>query len=172
MALPTLTVSLQELLGEDGEGLDLSDRIVNQAGQCLCDAMRPEIREQIKQSVDLRIKEQIGGMIDKVFSEVLYDTDSYGRRRTDQPFTMTELVVKKAVEYLEKRVDERGQDSGYSDKNMSRVMWIAKKAAEEIVAKELAPVVEQAKAEIKAQVGNKLAAAFKAALKDAAACFA
>lgn len=172
MALPTLTVSLAELLGEDGEGLDLSDRIVNQAGQCLCDSMRPEIRETIKKIVEQKTRETVAAMIDKVFEQQMKNTDAYGNPKDGETFTMTELILRKVNEYLGEKVTQNGNKAGYGDQSQSRLLWMAASAAKLAVDKELQPAIKAAQDEVKAQIGNKLSAAFKAALKDAAACFA
>lgn len=171
MALPTLTVSLAELLSEDGEGLDLSDRIVNQAGQCLCDAMRPEIRETIKGIVEQKTRETVAAMIDKVFEQQMKNTDAYGNPKDGETFTMTELILRKVNEYLCEKVTANGNKAGYGDQSQSRLIWMAATAAKLAVEKELAPAIKAAQDEVKAQIGNKLAA-FKAALKDAASAFA
>lgn len=171
MPLPTITVDLAELLGEDGEPQTLADRIVEEAGRMLANEISNEVKAEIRKEVTIAVQQKAVAKIEEVFASQLYETDEWGTKRNEKPLTMAEMVLKETMKHLGERVSESGR-SDYGDKCMTRLSWIAKRAAEECVKDQLQPHIKQAQDMIKAEIGNKLAAAFKAALKDAAGAFA
>lgn len=171
MPLPTVTVDLAELLGEDGEPQTLADRIVEQAARMLVEQFSGETKREIRDQVTLEIKQRAAERIEQVFKTEFFQTDAYGNRRGDKPQTMVEIVTDFAMKHLGEKVNKDGRQD-YGELNMTRLAWIAMRAAEETVKNHLEPAIKQAQDKIKAEVGNKLGNAFKAALKDAAASFA
>jgi len=121
--------------------------------------------ERVLRTIDDHVAKVIGEISESPF----IPTDKWGQRK-GEPVTLRELMANAATRWLEEKVNQHGNTSGYDNK-ISRIEWLAHKTAEEVFKSDLAATVAQIKAtiqaNIQARVGNEIAQAVARLLSPA-----
>lgn len=157
------TLDLDE---RDEDGVTMRDRIVADA----CKQIRDDYVCELKKIVLESSKNQLTGAIQDQLAIIMAtpypDTDPYGNKKNDKPKTIVERIIEEAMKYVTEKVNDRGCSPDYNQVSMSRMTYMAKQAAAELIKSELADEIKTIKEEFRTAFKGRLAAAIQTAMAE------
>lgn len=150
-------------LDEDGNGrgpVTVLDAIIAEAGRQLVERIVKDTSgyggmvNRAREVRDEILTERLAPLIEDALTRSVQPTDGYGQPK-GEPTTLAEIITKQAETWL--RAPRAENRSGYGPQK-TNVQWLVEEATTRTFQQELAPVVAQAKAEVRAAVQEKGAA--------------
>lgn len=148
--------------GEDSYGsapVTLADAIAAEVARNLRDDERwPALRERFLKIRDEEIREQIRPVVAEAVNSPVQRTNGYGSP-VGEPFSLTELILKEARDYLSKR-------DGYDRDRPTVAEKLIREAVDRTVKTELAQAISDEKATVVAAVRAKAADLIAQSVKE------
>lgn len=135
---------------------EVQDAVVKELVSDLNRRIERNLSEEVRLQVSAAINGRVESIVMGVFDEGFQETNRYGEVTNPRKITMKELIEKKAVEWLQQKVDRSGVASSWSD-SKERSIYIAEKHAEELIQKVLKPAVDEIVKSIKSEAQGKIA---------------
>lgn len=141
------------------------DDVINKAVEHLADidsgeimsVIRDEVRKEIAKTAPAVIAKALTEAVDNILNLEYQQLDEWGDPKKGQAKTsLRELVKKRAIGFLDEKVDSRGDPNSYHA-TMSRSQYMANKAVEEAFNYEAKKQIEEAVKQAKAQMHKKVA---------------
>ncbi len=144
---------------------DIKTRVVEKIIPTIRDGLIEEIRGIVLGEVTKQVGEIVAGLI----AEPIPTTNRYGEK-TGTGKTLREHIVEEAKRWMETQVKARdGSSSTYrSDDTITRQSYIVRKQAQAVIAEEYGKQIQDARAEIRAEMDDSVNAMMRKAIYDIA----
>lgn len=161
-----VTVKIEGFDEEGNPEPEVTEEIVRKTAEIIAKRLEHDLKAAIDPACRKLVSERLTAHIDEFMARPLQNTNIYGEKKGD-PVTFTEYICKAGVEYATELVAENGRKPDYNDRGAPRVLYLARKMAEEQLNKELKPEIEKAKTEAKNFMATKIATALRDAMASA-----
>ncbi len=143
---------------------DLQEAIVESAAASIVSQIGDELRHNVRDAVTEQIHAQVGAIVTEEIEKPVQRTDCWGGRK-GEPVPLRDLIIAEAQKHLSEKVNERGEASGYSERNRTRLEYqlqvVATKAVQDAMKAEIAGAVQAIRAEMEGKMTDMIREAIK-----------
>jgi len=141
---------------EDHEIDDFEQRVINKVADMLVKPIQENLFTLVSQEVMRLINESVGNILAGVIENPIQKTNQWGEPISGT-MTLREVILKQGIDWFSQPVDGyNGKLVDRCSQGIQRAQYLAKKAIEEGIGKDMEAQIKQAVVDVKAQYTGKI----------------